>query len=448
VKKVTARRNRYGSLNSRFPPLFTACYPLVILLVLLSPKGNAQTALDEGGFPPGDIPVAIMPFLGDDLAFSAQLQEQVAGKLDDLAGFTPRMLSAEKFPEHLALHPDEPPDPSVLGDSPFVLTGEYYFDSESLEHFQLWLWNSSRGALIYTDEMVFENSEEVASYLPPLVSWIFSQISKPVEKPVEMTAEIPGERVAEIPEEGAPEISGERAEEATEERTPEIPGERTEKIIAGGNTGGGDKSPLWSRLYLGLRGGASFNTYDLRGTGTYQPGSIKSIGLETALAAELRILYFLSVQAEAGFNLEAFMPFILKRQGNEEIFTNDLYRVTSFQVPLLFKVPLPLGKLRPSLYLGPYVVLLLLPIKNPAGSYSYRMRPPFGIIWGMDLGYAFGPGELFFDLRYEMNLGMTVVQATTLQYNQSRISMSLGYRFGLWNRRNRQEYPSKRNPGG
>jgi hypothetical protein len=406
---------------------------LLIFLAFLPLGGNAQTAL-EGGIPPGDIPVAIMPFLGDDLAVSARLQDQVSGRLDGLSGFIPRTLSAEKFPEYLALRPDEPPDPSILGDSPFVLTGEYYFDSESLEHFQLWLWNSSGGALIYTDEMVFENSEEAANYLPPLVTWIFSKISKPAETPLKIAGETPGEM--------PPGISGERAEEVP----PETPGERTAQIIDGRDTRGDGKSPAFSRLYLGLRGGASFNTYETRGTGTYQPGSIKSIGLETALTAELRIRYFLSIQTETAFNLESFMPFIRKRQGNDEIFTNDRYRAASFQIPLLFKVSLPFGEWRPSFYFGPYVALLLLPIKNPAGSYSYRMRPPFGIIWGMDLGYTLGPGEIFFDLRYEMSLGMTIVQATMLQYNQNRISMSLGYRFGLWKRRNRKEAPAKEAP--
>ena len=145
--------------------------------------------------------------------------------------------------------------------------------------------------------------------------------------------------------------------------------------------------------------------------------------------------------------MESFMPFILKRQGNEEIFTNDRYKATSFQVPVLLKAFLPFGKWRPSLYLGPYVVLLLLPINGPDGSYSYRIYPPIGIIWGIDLGHTLGPGELFFDLRYEMNLSMTIVQATGLQYNQNRISMSLGYRFGLWSRRNGQEAASKRTEG-
>jgi hypothetical protein len=362
-----------------------------------------------------------MPFLGDDLTFSAQMQGQVTGRVNDLSGFIPRSLSAEQFPEHLALRPDEPPDPSVLGDSPFVLTGEYYFDSESLEHFQLWLWNSDGGALVYTDEMVFEGPEEAASYLPPLITWIFSKIPKPEEMPEEVPEAMPEEVPEAIPE--------------------EVPEAMPEEIIAGGDTGGGGKSPAFSRLYLGLRGGVSFNTYETRGTGTYQSGSIKGIGLETALAAEFRILYCLSFQTEMVFNLESFTPFIMRRQGNEEIFSNDLYKVTSFQVPLLFKADLALDKLRPSLYVGPYVVLLLLPIKNPKGSYPYRIRPPFGIIWGMDLGYTLGPGELFFDLRYEMNLGMTIVPATVLQYNQNRITMSLGYRFGLWNRRNRQKDP-------
>jgi hypothetical protein len=404
MKKVTERRNRKGSLGSRFPPWFAAHCSLFVFLTLLPLGGNAQTA-------PADIPVAIMPFVGDDLAASAQLQGKVIGKISALPGFIPRPVSAGQFPEYRELHPDEPPDPSIPGNSPFVLTGEYYLDSESLEHFQLWLWNSGTRALVYTDEMIFENKEEAANYLPALVSWIFSHIPKAVKAPPEISAKM------------AP--------------------ERAEAAITEGDTGGGDKNAAFPGLYLGPRGGVSFNIYEIRGTGTYQSGSVKSIGPETALTVELRLLRFLSFQTEAGFNRESFRPFMVKRQGNNEIFTSDLYRAASFQIPLLLKTALTFGKWRPAFYLGPCFILPLSPITGTEGSYPARISPPFGIIWGMDLGYTLGPGELFFDLRYELNLGMTIVRAATFQYTRNRISMSLGYRFGLWNR---QRDPSGLNP--
>jgi hypothetical protein len=408
MKKVT-ERNRRGSLHSRFSPLCAARCAAFIFLAFLPLGGNAKTA-PAGGL---DVPVAIMPFVGDDLAVSAHLQERTTGEINVLSGFVPEPISAEQFPEYLKLRPDEPPDPSIPGESPFVLTGEYYLDSDLLGHFQLWLWNSSLGALVYTDEMVFENQEEAAAYLPPLVAWIFSNIAEPVKIPLEL---------------------------AQAEITPET----VEEIVI---KEGGDERPVFPRLYLGLRGGGSFNTYGIRGTGTYQSGSIKSIGLETALTTEFRMLRFLSIQTEAGFNLEFFKPFILKQQENERIFTNDLYRVISLQVPLLLKASMTFEKLRPSLYFGPYFILPLLPIKGMQDTYPYRVRPPFGVIWGMDVGYTLGPGELFFDLRYEMNLGMTIVRETVLQYTQNRISMSLGYRFGLWNRRPRQRDPAQRSAG-
>jgi hypothetical protein len=211
----------------------------------------------------------------------------------------------------------------------------------------------------------------------------------------------------------------------TAEVPAEVPAETpAEKTSAEEDSGG---RPAFPRLYLGLRGGASFNIYGIRGTGAYQSGSVKSIGLAAALTMEVRVLRFLSVQAEAGFNMESFKAVTVKQQGNEEIFTHDLYKPASFQIPLLLKVPLSFGKLRPALYFGSYYILPLLPIKGPGGSYSYRVNPPVGIIWGMDLGYTLGSGELFFDLRYEMDLGMTILRAAALQYTQNRISMSLGY---------------------
>ncbi|MFP3090216.1 PorT family protein [Treponema sp. TIM-1] len=433
MKKVKKRK---GLRGLHFPPLLAIHCSWFIFFALLPRGADAQTT-------PGDISAAIMPFVGDDLAISAQLQDKTTGEVNALSGYIPQPFSAEQYPEYLNLRPDEPPDPSLLGNSPFVLTGEYYVDSDELEHFQLWLWVSSTGSLVYTDEMVFENMEEAEGYLPPVVKWIFSNIAQPaavapeiiVAIPQEMTSEI----LVEIPQEVTVEIIPEIAPETVEE-----PAEETaEETIAEGDTGGDGEHPASPRLYLGLRGGASFNTYEIRGTGTYQSGAVKSIGLETALAAELRILRFLSVQAEAAFNLEYFKPSMLKHWGSEEIFTSDLYRVMSFQVPLLVKLPLTFEQWRPSVYLGPYIMLPLLPIKNTEGSYFYRINLPIGIIFGMDLGYTLGPGELFLDLRYEMDLGMTIVRATSFQYTQNRISMTLGYRFGLWNR---QKVPAALTP--
>ena len=115
--------------------------------------------------------------------------------MEGLPNYTPVSISSEAQPETLRLRPDEPQDPMYLGDMPFVLTGEYYFDTEDLEHFQLWLWNSNDGSLIYTDELVAEGVDEAEGYLPALVSWVFSKIPFVVVREEILNVEKPGEEL-------------------------------------------------------------------------------------------------------------------------------------------------------------------------------------------------------------------------------------------------------------
>ncbi|MDR2364163.1 MAG: hypothetical protein LBD65_07085 [Spirochaetaceae bacterium] len=391
-------------------PRFFFFYVLVLILLFLAPySGTAQTppgtespAPSAGETPaaaPEKKPVAMMAFLGDDLAQSEQLRSVVVREVEGLAEYTPQHVSSDTFPETLEFRPDEPPDPKYLGEIPYVLTGEYYFDTEDLGHFQLWLWNSADGSLVYTDELVAENIEEAESYLPALVSWVFSRIPPP-PPPVQVVVDVRG-MVEEV-------MAGRGREDGKETGEP----------------------ASFPRLYLGMRAGGAANAYYSRTTERYDAGMSQGFGGEVAFMVEYRPWRYLSFLGEAAFSLDAFKVFRINQVGNQDIHTTSQYTSLSVFFPLLIKTPIEVGLFSISLLAGAYYIVPLGQIVNEGASYPYRIDLPLGLMVGMDMGHALGPGDLFVSLRYGRDLGITMVHSG-LQYTPNRVILSVGYRFGF-----------------
>jgi hypothetical protein len=340
--------------------------------------------------------VAVMPFAGDEPALSSRIRDAAIGAVENLegSGFTPQPLDVA------VSQPDAPPDPSLLEGTTYVLTGEYYFDDEDMQHFQMWLWNSESGALVFTDELVAENAEEAEGYLPRLVSWVFSKAEPAAAEEEEEVAAVSG------------------MEEITEETGPE------------------DK-PLFPRLYLGLRGGAALDFQSVRPAGNYEAGMDQSFGGEGALTVEYRPWRYLSFQAEGIFALEAFAPY---RLGNSR-HTSDRYLSMYLLFPLLVKLPLSLDNMglsgfRLSPLAGPYFIL---PLRTTMGGSSYqdKLDLPLGVMAGFDLGYVLGGGkfgEIYGSLRYGIDLGLTTVEQTGLRYTRSRLVFSVGWKYMILGR--------------
>ncbi|MDR2759745.1 MAG: PorT family protein [Spirochaetaceae bacterium] len=347
-----------------------------------------------------------MPFTGsDDPINTIQFYDMVVAEVNNLGGYYPQTILADEHPEILYMSPNSAPGTKYLGDSKYVLTGEFYFDTEDLQHFQLWLWDSSTGSLVYTDEMVSENYEEALEHIPSLVSWIFSQI-------------LPGENLVII-------------DMASDTQT-------TTEITMNAGDVLADKSEEENkrsigRLYLGLRGGATFNTYSIpQGTRTYEGGLSRSFSYEAALLVEYRIMRFLTLRMEAIFSQDTFKA--VESGGNE---TYNEFKPLIMSFPLLIKMPIEFKAFDLSIYAGLYGALPLGKIKVRTGSsnetYSYTIDPPFGVSFGVDLGFPLGPGSILFDLRYNRDLGVTNVQSINrLQYTLERMGLSLGYKFLLW----------------
>jgi hypothetical protein len=405
-------KNEEERMGKGIHPRFFFFYVSVLILLFLAPySGTAQTppgagtagtespAPSAGETPaaaPEKKPVAMMAFLGDDLAQSDQLRGVVVREVEGLAEYTPLHISSDTYPEILNFRPDEPPDPKYLGEAPYVLTGEYYFDTEDLGHFQLWLWNSADGSLVYTDELVAENIEEAESYLPALVSWVFSRIPPP-PAPVQLVVDLRG-----------------MVEEVMTERGREEVGEPAS----------------FSRFYLGLRTGGAASAYYSRTTERYDAGMSQGFGVELAFMAEYRPCRYLSFLGEAVFSLDAFKVFRVNQVGNQDIHTTSQYTALSAFFPLLIKAPFEVASFSISLLAGVYFILPLGQIVDERGSYPYRVDLPLGFMVGMEMGHTLGPGDLFVSLRYSRDLGMTMVDSG-LQYTPNRVVFSIGYRFGF-----------------
>jgi hypothetical protein len=76
-----------------------------------------------------------------------------------------------------------------------------------------------------------------------------------------------------------------------------------------------------------------------------------------------------------------------------------------FEIPLLLKVNLPTeGKIKPSLYAGPALGILMSAEVEDLDVKDYMKGTDFGIIAGAALGYQMESGMLFGEFRYEVGL--------------------------------------------
>ncbi|MDR1636507.1 MAG: PorT family protein [Treponema sp.] len=198
-----------------------------------------------------------------------------------------------------------------------------------------------------------------------------------------------------------------------------------------------DPSASWREkwLYLGFRAGPSFTGYSFQSTRNYASGLSPGISGEGGLVADIRILRFFSIQTEMIITFDTFNVAKDPDENNGERST-DSFSAISFTAPLMVKVPLGFEKFLLSFYTGAYLALTPFQINrkssNSDDNYDMNLVPPLGFVIGMDLGLRLGPGELFMDLRYTRDFGMTIVRnGNEPQYIRDRITMGLGYKFGL-----------------
>jgi hypothetical protein len=178
--------------------------------------------------------------------------------------------------------------------------------------------------------------------------------------------------------------------------------------------------------------------YTPSGDTLYTGGDTRSLSLDTALQANLRLLPFLSIQGEALFTWDNASYWNYTRvSGITDRYTQD-YTAFSLQFPLSVRLDLYPGKFRVSPFLGLYFLAALGNLKttnsldNREQSWSYRVSPPVGLLGGLNVGRELGPGVMFLDLRYGIDLGEPEVRSGDLKtYRRSMVSLTVGYEWGF-----------------
>ncbi|MDR0635805.1 MAG: hypothetical protein LBF87_01845, partial [Treponema sp.] len=69
---------------------------------------------------------------------------------------------------------------------------------------------------------------------------------------------------------------------------------------------------------------------------------------------------------------------------------------------------------------------------------SFDASIPLGVVGGVNLGFKIGPGALFLDARYAMELGKTSIsdgKGNLAIYSRAMASFTLGYEIGIITRK-------------
>ncbi|MDR1430367.1 MAG: hypothetical protein LBI85_08770 [Spirochaetaceae bacterium] len=211
----------------------------------------------------------------------------------------------------------------------------------------------------------------------------------------------------------------------------------TEETEENSTAGKEDLNDQWVRL--GLRAGPSLRFYTPENDTRYTGNDTHAAALDLAFQANLRVLPFLSVQAEAvltwdNASLWAYTSDAIR-------YTRD-YTAFSLQFPLLVKLDFYPGRFKLSPFLGLYYLAPLGRLKasnsldDETHSLSYRMSPPLGFTGGMSGALALGPGALIADLRYASDFGSLEAKNGSMEgFRRAAISLTVGYEMGFFSRK-------------
>jgi hypothetical protein len=359
------------------------------LTALLSLRLYAQTGFEPGYDYEGRAVVAILPFTGEREAaelFNRNAADAVAG----LQTYSPRNVSAGTVEAAgVRIPTDMPPIRELAPGTRFALTGGVYPGSYEGEYYlQLWLWDMSNFAMIYTDDLVYEDINEGLESLPGLVKWLFSHI---VLRPVESEAAV---------------------QKGWEEKL----------------------------IYTGVRSGVSQRWY--REPEKFAPGA-HALNFEGGLFVSFWLNSLLSLQGELNFTFDNLVYRGIDDIGGTgeyiPVLANEKYTAYSLMFPVIMKVSFRPGNFRLAPFGGIYAFLPLGDAsyrKNPAGegdAFSWSAAAPLGYILGLEGAMKLGPGILLADLRFGGDFGVINIHDTNADtaYSRGIISFTLGYALGF-----------------
>jgi hypothetical protein len=391
---------------------------LIAVMICLSTIAAAQTPV-----------IAVLPFSGEDADLRLRFTNAVTAEVVRQGQYAP---AAAPFPADPSVSPVLLYADMIHAD--YALTGAAsYRKDEAQYHLKLWLWDMETGGLVCSDEMVCRDAGDMARILPLLVGWLFSRIpSGETGDAVTGTAAVPdgssppapsvAEELPEAPEAaGVETAAGEPEQSAAATKAPpaQPPPDRPRN----------DNPDHW--LYLGLRGGGSWRPYAEGGESFFTGAGLADHALtwEGAFQASVRLLPFLALQGEAVFT-------------RDRLFSRDV-EISSYSMmfPLLVRFIIRKNNVTLSPLGGVYYILPVGDMEFSSlgiSTFSSWNHPlPLGYTLGLSTGIKLGPGDLFFDLRYSGDLSAAETDDTagSKLYTRNMVSFTLGYEFGLINRK-------------
>jgi hypothetical protein len=196
-------------------------------------------------------------------------------------------------------------------------------------------------------------------------------------------------------------------------------------------------------LRLGFRLGPSVRFYTPSSDTPYTGGDTHAVSMDLALQANLRLLPFLSIQAEMLFTWDKASLWAYRLVANNEVdrYTYD-YTAFSLQFPLLVKFDFYPGKFKISPFLGGYCLAPLGNLRtsnslnNEKHSLSWSVSPPLGLLAGISGTRKMGPGAIIADLRYAADLGVLGARNGGMEeFRRGMISVTVGYELGFFTRK-------------
>jgi hypothetical protein len=195
-------------------------------------------------------------------------------------------------------------------------------------------------------------------------------------------------------------------------------------------------------LYLGLRAGPSLGIYIPGDDTAFTGGDGYGASLNVAVQAAVEILPLFSVQAEAIFAWDhgSLWQYEYIKSENDIISYQHKFKALSFQFPLLAKLNFYPGKFRISPFLGAYAIVPLGEMETTIGdetsSHPYSSSLPLGLLGGLSVEFPLGPGLIFTDLRYSVDLGESELRDGNGEtYIRHTAALSLGYEFSFFKKR-------------
>ena len=333
--------------------------------------------------------IALHPLKGDSPDLAERFFREIVKALAEYPGpYVPYIINLEDDETVDASSGGLPayicPQPKLTRDAPYAITGEVIETSDFIYTIRLYLWDMTTRAALISDELMVHADQAEVKYLPQLLSWMLSWIT--------------------------------RERQVTSEKT-----EETEYWLhVGLRFGGGDSS--WH-----------FNSLDTNLVKREHVTHLLSGNF--AAQASVHFLPWLAFQTEVIINIDFSRPWNTGA-------TEGAFASSYLTIPLMLKFNWSSGNLTASLFPGVYFYLPLFKTKNEnlGDRFDYKPSQP-GFFFGGSIGWKMREGRLFVDGRFEYDGFLWKDAPPDRVSSRNTIRLSIGYELAFLKKNKVQEAP-------